>query len=261
MKKKSILHIYLLLAGVSLFSLEYKDPLVTNVAYYQYFANMETDLERYKSYIANGDLAFINYPYLNDLLLGTLNNQELRLFRNMIYAAKGYIFDDEALTEYFSKFDWYIPKSKNILLSPQEERCVNQISAFEKQNNSFFEFPNQDIILEQFNGGADQKGCIIKLNKNKTFEYTPSETINRVKKITGLWNISHGKINLEVQNMTLLLGGYISAHPTTPYITEGYLVTQNYIKPIIIHLPMEDTNPLYDNHKKWIRIGNNLFCY
>lgn len=89
MKRKRILFVYLSLLLFGLYPLEYKEPLCLNVSQYANSANMEVDLEKYRLFIANGDINFLSYPYLSDLLLGTLSKEELRIFRNMFYAAKG----------------------------------------------------------------------------------------------------------------------------------------------------------------------------
>jgi hypothetical protein len=41
--------------------------------------------------------------------VGKLSDTELRLYRNLNYARRGYDFKDEALKKAFSKYNWYIP--------------------------------------------------------------------------------------------------------------------------------------------------------
>lgn len=256
---KKFLSVIIFFIPFSLFPLEYKDALEKNADQYLYYANMETDLERYRSIILNGDISFLEYPYLSDLLLGTLNNEELRLFRNLFYASKGYKFDDNTLTEYFSRFDWYNPTSKDIILTREEKKCIDKIKTFEQKSSYIFNFPNKDILFEEFNGGADQRGALLYLNKTQTFKYIPAETINRVKNISGTWKSSEGKIILLIQEMSLLLGGYIASDPTTPYIKDGYTVIQKFDKAHKITLPVNKADNIIDNNKKWIKIGNSLY--
>lgn len=259
MKAFTIFLIFLVVCSSFLYSLGYKKPIVSNVTKYSYLADMEIDLEKYKLYIANGDTSFLQYQYLSDMLLGTLTLEELNLLRNMFYASKGYKFDDETLTNYFSKFKWYKGNQKKVTLSPQEKKCIEKIETFEKNSNYSYEYLTTDKTWYEFNGGADQKGAVLKLGKNSSFEYIPEETINRVKKITGTWRFSNGNLYLNVNEMLILLGGYISDHPNTPFINDGYLVNQIFSNPVVLRLPVEKMNDLIKNKKNWLKIGNKSF--
>lgn len=42
------------------------------------------------------------------------DKKELRIMRNEIFAAHGYIFNSKDLNEYFNKHDWYKPESKEV---------------------------------------------------------------------------------------------------------------------------------------------------
>ncbi len=67
-----------------------------------------------------------------------LSAEELRLKRNEIFARHGYIFKDKALTEYFSKFDWYKPQNKDVtaMLSETERKNSELIKTMEAKANS-----------------------------------------------------------------------------------------------------------------------------
>lgn len=55
----------------------------------------------------------INKSFEN-ILLEKLNLNELSILRNSIYAKYGYIFSNKEYNEYFKKFDWYKPTSRDI---------------------------------------------------------------------------------------------------------------------------------------------------
>lgn len=60
------------------------------------------------------------------------NKDELRILRNAIYARHGYKFKDPELTEYFSRFKWYIPSYNNVQLTDTEKYNVDLIQAHEE---------------------------------------------------------------------------------------------------------------------------------
>lgn len=228
------------------------------------WAEADVDLERYKTIIRNGDISAIEKPYLNDLQLGALSKTELKLFRNLFYAKKGYIFSDDELEKYFLQFDWYHPTTKNVTFTDSEQAAINKIKIFESDSSIKYAYENQTIIWEQFNYGADQRGYLLKLNKDKSFVYFPDSGINRLIKINGTWSLSNNKIILSVESESVYFGGYIANHPNTPYIDKATTGVITFEKPIKITLPLNKT----DVDKKynltwsegWIMIGSTE-CY
>ena len=235
----------------------YKD-----VSSYLESAGALIDLERYKTIIRNGDISAIEKPYLNDLQLGALSKTELKLFRNLFYAKKGYIFSDKELEKFFMQFDWYKPKSKDVSFTWLEESAINRIKLFENESTVKYDFENRSIIWETWNGGADQRGPLLKLNKDKTFEYIPGKTINRVEKINGTWLVLNNKIILSVENESVLFGGYVTEDAS--YIKNGSSVIIQYKSPVKIFLPLNESQaPQKYNLKwgeKWMMIGSGD-CY
>lgn len=67
----------------------------------------------------------LSTSYLTNDDLYHLNKNELRLLRNEIFARKGYIFSSQEMRDYFSQFDWYVPRYKNV---------YNQLNNVEKFN-------------------------------------------------------------------------------------------------------------------------------
>ena len=222
------------------------------------------DLEKYKTIIRNGDISAIEKPYLNDLQLGVLSKTELKLFRNLFYAKKGYIFSDDELTKYYKQFDWYKPTTKNVIFTALEQSAINRIKRFESESTIKYDYVDRDVLWEQWYGGADQRGALLRLNKDKTFVYKPAETINRIQYIKGKWTISNNKIVLSVESENVLFGGYVADHPNTPYIDKGTPVVIIFEKPIKITLPLNESEA-YEKYnftwsEKWIMIGS-ADCY
>lgn len=234
-------------------------PLGYDVQRYLNSAEKNIDLEKYRTIISNGDIDAIENPYLDDLQLGVLNKTELKLFRNMFFAKKGYIFTDDELTKYFNQFKWYEPKSKDVTFTDREQSAIDRIKLFEADATVNYEFEKKSVLWECFNGGADQRGPLLKLNKDKTFEYTPAATINRVQNVCGTWNIANNKIVLSVKSENVFFGGYV-ADDTTPYIKNGTPVSIVYNQPIIITLPINKSETFEKYNFKfgesWIRIGS-----
>lgn len=220
----------------------------------------DIDLEKYKTIIRNGDISAIEKPYLNDLQLGALSKTELKLFRNMFYAKKGYQFSDEELEKYFRQFDWYKPITKNVAFTDLEQAAINKIKIFESESTVKYDYQNRDITWEEWYGGADQRGSLLKLNRDKTFIYKPAETLNRLKYLYGKWSISNNKIVLSVESEKVLFGGYIAEHPNTPYIDKATVGVITFEKPIKITLPLNESE-VYKQYnfnwgEKWIKIGS-----
>ncbi len=239
-------------------------PETYNVSHYLQSAADKIDLEKYKTIIRNGDISAIEKPYLNDLQLGVLSKTELKLFRNLFYAKKGYIFSDDELTKYYKQFDWYKPTTKNVIFTDLEQSAINRIKRFESESTIKYDYVDRDVLWEEWYGGADQRGPLLRLNKDKTFVYKPAETINRIQYIKGKWTISNNKIVLSVESENVLFGGYVADHPNTPYIDKGTPVVIIFEKPIKITLPLNESEA-YEKYnftwsEKWIMIGS-ADCY
>ncbi len=235
-------------------------PLTYNPNNFNKQSKRNIDLLQYKTIIRNGLIEELENLSLNDLCLGALSNTELKLLRNMYYAKKGYVFNDVELTSYYKQFSWYKPKNKNVNFTDSENYAINKIKLFESDSTVSYSFENQTVTWEVFMGGADQRGALLKLKNDKTFIYTPSQTINRITNIEGTWSISNNKIVLKVLKENVIFGGYIMDHPNTPYMDKGNSVTIIYNEPVNIMLPLNESE-IYKQYKfsfadKWLKIGS-----
>lgn len=62
-----------------------------------------------------------------------LNNWDLKVMRNEIYARHGYIFKTDEIKRYFNQQSWYTPKHDNVesLLSDLEKKNIHFIKSYE----------------------------------------------------------------------------------------------------------------------------------
>lgn len=231
-------------------------PETYDVSGYLKSASDRIDLEKYKTVIRNGDISAIEKPYLDDFQLGALSKTELRLFRNLIFAKKGYIFSDKELEKFYKQFDWYKPTTRNVTFTDLEQTAIDRIKRFESESSIKYDYEEKDIVWEEWTHGADQRGFKLKLNKDKSFEFEPSGVINRLKKLSGTWSIENNKIVLLVKSENVLFGGYVATHPNTPYIDKATPVIISYENPIKIIFPLNDS----DWNDGWIMIGTGD-CY
>lgn len=77
---------------------------------------------------------YVLYTRLTPSDLAGLSKSDLRIMRNTIYARHGYIFQSADLANYFSNFDWYVPRYKNIPLnafSDTERHNIELIQRYE----------------------------------------------------------------------------------------------------------------------------------
>lgn len=79
------------------------------------------------------DYSWLSIRLATESDLAGMNNNQLRLMRNYIFARHGYIFSDQALTQHFSQYPWYKPTSKDVLgkFNSYEKKNVAIIKAHE----------------------------------------------------------------------------------------------------------------------------------
>ena len=95
-----------------------------------------------------------------------MSKDELRILRNFIFARHGYIFKSADLAEYFSKFEWYTPRSHDVYneLSSIERQNVDQIKIYEQSGTSSSSYNDYsysdphdwDAFLDAYENYVDQ---------------------------------------------------------------------------------------------------------
>jgi hypothetical protein len=93
--------------------------------------------EDYQEKILSGEKDLLDTP-LDIFKLSRLDNNNLGLLKNMIYARHGYIFGYADLNIFFKRFDWYTPVSNNVdnYLTFIDKANIKSIEAFENRNEN-----------------------------------------------------------------------------------------------------------------------------
>ncbi len=200
------------------------------------------DLERYKTIIRNGNIAAledaIEHRYINDMQLGVLNKTELKILRNMVYAKKGYIFQDENLIKYFKNFSWYEPKTKEVSFSASEDRLLERIRFFEADSSYKYPYKGKNAAVEYWNGGADQTAPVLKLNKDTTFVFLFMEDSCRISRMEGKWGLVKNKIILKAETLNVYFGGWYQDDPVCTSLENATSAVITYKNPVKITLPL-----------------------
>lgn len=91
--------------------------------------------------LVKGDIILLE-NYISDLALAKMDNSELRILRNMIYAKHGHLFKSADLTNFFSKFEWYRPHRKvnESEFSKNEKKLLERIKVYETRNEDIQSF-------------------------------------------------------------------------------------------------------------------------
>lgn len=102
-------------------------------------------------------------PVINIGEFAKMNNADLRLARNTVFAKYGRIFKSKDLKEHFAKQDWYTPnpRFKETNLSKQDKDLVRLISSWEGKT---------DVLLKEqadITGNGSYEYCYVLYNKNK----------------------------------------------------------------------------------------------
>jgi len=127
-----------------------------------------SSIDMIQLYIETGSLDKI----IPNTLLSMLAKDDLQLLRNAIYARHGMTFQSNYLSEYFKKYDWYKPVSRNVesKLSETDRTNIKNIQVFENAK------PNPNLRKNQLVGRwVDQFPVSaycgeIKFNNNNTIE-------------------------------------------------------------------------------------------
>ena len=93
------------------------------------------------------------------------SRKELRYIRNAIFAKYGYIFKDKKLNKYFSRFEWYTPKTVN----------VNQfLTEYDKTNLK---------LIRSYEEKIQRATNLLKFKDTNLVSYTLPTTVNNFVKI------------------------------------------------------------------------------
>lgn len=138
--------VFILLFLVSLCFPLFSEKKKSITDYYNYSLNELIPNTAKKIILGNIDLFS---EYISDFDLAVLNNSDLRILRNMIYAKHGNIFSSSDLTNYYSNFNWYKPakKVKDSDLTEDELKLIERIKLFETRDET-----KKNVILKNMEG-------------------------------------------------------------------------------------------------------------
>lgn len=176
----------------------------------------QVDNDRSLTAIYDGNLEALESVFPEDNL-AILNKQELRLLRNMIYAQHSYAFKSKDLQEWFGKFDWYEPLTKDVgdYLTLVDSINIERIKVFESvhKQGQVLDIKDEELIgIWHVNPiVAAGYGELIFFFPDHTFKITANQMDwgNRLSGIAGTWTIEVNKLILEVTKKNIIKGGEI----------------------------------------------------
>lgn len=217
-----------------------------------------------KTIVYNGNLEFLegllSLGQLDVIALGTLDNNELRLLRNSIYAKHNYKFKSTELSEHFEKFPWYRPQFDTVdsRLTNFEKQFVSQIQLYE---DGYVASSPQKVnvvgLWEEFNGGADQVASSIDIRTGGSFLYIYGESFSRkILSIAGQWEYSGRMLNLKVRQLSVRIGGYYVLVPSGYELKDSQTCTLLVEGRLQAQIPVSSiTMPKNYPKGNWLSIG------
>ena len=220
--------------------------------------------------ILMGDIELLNSGHsgLDIFSLAQLDNQHLRLLRNMIFARHGNIFNSPDLISYFNRFNWYNPRFNNVdgLLTYVDRAHIQMIQAFENRNENL---PN--IVWNNPTGFWHDSPMVAAgfstrfiIHPNNRLEYYFSSMTNFPigVSLNGSYSISGNVLIYTVTEISINTNNSVPARYPWGYswgsITENKLT---FNEPIIFRFPVTNIESFnFDNRTlKTITIGGTRF--
>lgn len=145
--------------------------------------------------------------YISDFDLAILNNSDLRILRNMIYAKHGNIFSSSDLTNYYSNFNWYKPtkKVKDSDLTEEELKLIERIKRFEARDET-----KKNIILKNMEGvwqdyfimaAGWSNRFVFYENKNAEFIFSQMRYIPLAQEMHGTYEVKGNVLIIKVKEI------------------------------------------------------------
>jgi hypothetical protein len=216
------------------------------------------------------DLLSTRYSRLDIFSLAQLNNQNLRLLRNMIYARHGYIFNSSDLVLYFSRFDWYNPKFDNVddLLTDIDKYNIQLIQAFENRNENLLNVVLNNPIGVWQDGPIMAAGwsCRFVIHQNNQLEYYFSQMrpIPLILGLNGNYSIKGNVLIYTVSQIYFLVNDSEINYSAGLGYQWGNSAINTLIleKPIVYKFPITSivTREIYEGlTRETLRIGRDFY--
>jgi hypothetical protein len=199
--------------------------------------------------ILMGEIALLSgrYSYLDIFSLAQLDNRNLRLLRNMIYARYGYKFNSEDLVSYFSRFDWYNPRFDNVdnRLTDVDNYNIRAIQAFGNMNEN-----SRNIVLNNLVGvwhgspvvaAGYSERFIIHPNNRLEFYFSQMKNVPIASRLNGSYTIRGNVLIYSVTEIYFVMNNSEIMQGANGYEwenIEGNKLTLE--KPIIFKFPVSN---------------------
>ena len=88
--------------------------------------------------------------YITKNTLNSLDEMNIGIIRNEIYARNGYVFKDEIINDYFMNMDWYVPNANysDDMLNDIEKGNLAIINYYERSKGYSTDEPTHDTLYE-----------------------------------------------------------------------------------------------------------------
>lgn len=107
-----------------------------------------------------------------------MDEATLRLARNEIFARHGYVFKSDELSAYFSQFEWYTPRTRDVQLSDIEQSNVALIKSYEESPELQERLMGTDPIPETSSQQVSEVNVVV-----QTTTAVPSEVQEEIDKL------------------------------------------------------------------------------
>lgn len=220
--------------------------------YYNYSLNELIPNTAKKIILGNIDLFS---EYISDFDLAVLNNSDLRILRNMIYAKHGNIFSSSDLTNYYSNFNWYKPakKVKDSDLTEEELKLIERIKLFETRDEI-----KKNVILKNMEGvwqdyfimaAGWSNRFVFYENKNAEFIFSQMRYIPLAQEMHGTYEVKGNVLILKIKE--IIYNSYIPEYDKINMYELDYIPnnrnTITFKNPIEFKFPIKN----FELNKTW----------
>ncbi len=201
--------------------------------------------------IYGGELEFLQRKEpLNELYLSILDQKQLRILRNTIFAQYGQIFNSEDLNLHFARFSWYKPVTNNVeqFLTETDKQNLNRILLFENGYSSKNLFENKDLVgfwqREMIGAAAGWDESILFYPNNKyTYHYSQMEELKRILSFSGTYRLIGNRLELTVTRQKILADAKVKENVDYWggfYIDEYKVQDETVYPPVVMSFPISE---------------------
>ena len=146
--------------------------------------------------------------------LSQLDNQHIRLLRNMIFAKYGYRFSSSDLNTFFSRFEWYKPTSNDVenKLTETDKFNIQRMLSFESRNETLsdIQWDKNKVGVWQDSeivGSGWSDRFVIHSNNQLEYYYSQMRELNIINGIYGTYTIKGNVLIYSVSEIYYSMNG------------------------------------------------------